>query len=84
MNKQDCYQVEYVNAWEAVVPPASIPSGAEHLVMQTGGNLVVYSASNRPLWNTGTATGKRSYLVVYAPPALIVSLVNGGPVWRWN
>jgi len=64
---------------------ASRTSGAgNRLTMQADGNLVLYSAAGKALWNTRTAVGKPAFLEVYAPPALIVSELNGPTLWRWN
>jgi hypothetical protein len=65
-----------------ILPGQSVPSanGSHQLVMQTDGNLVVYSSDGRALWTSGTA-GRGAAFVAGADGNLAVVNRTGRPVW---
>ena len=55
------------------------------LVMQTDGNLVIYTSGGKPVWASNTAgTGSRNSLVMQDDGNLVVYTSSGKPVWASN
>ena len=52
--------------------------------MQTDGNLVVYSAANQPLFQTGTYNNSGAYLVVQDDGNMVIYAADGRPLWATN
>ncbi len=51
------------------------------LVMQTDGNLVLYSASNTPLWNTETQGNPGAWLALQTDGNLVLYSASNTPLW---
>lgn len=61
-------------------------SGSRHnspdrIVMQTDGNLVVYSKTNQPLWDTGTHGNANARLVMQNDGNLVIRSATNDPLW---
>ena len=72
--------VEYSNGvrWT----PNTGNKGATHLLMQTDGNLVLYTANNTPVWQS-TATGGAAHLIVQTDGNLVTyNNSSGNPNWQ--
>ena len=52
------------------------------LVMQTDGNLVLYSSNGTPLWNAGTNGNNNAYLNLQTDGNLVLYSSNGTPLWN--
>jgi hypothetical protein len=61
----------------------TITAGNYLLAMQTDGNLVVYTQTGRPLWNTGTWGQPGDSLTMQSDGNLVIYNVHGRPIW-WS
>lgn len=68
---------------EALVQGQTYQSGTNQLVFQSDGNLVLYSATRVPLWNTGTY-GVGADRAVMQEDGNFVIYAAGTPVWKTN
>lgn len=59
------------------------PDSRYSLVMQSDGNLVLYSADTAPIWNSGTAGRSGSYAVMQNDGNLVVYSASNSPLW-WS
>jgi hypothetical protein len=55
--------------------------GAIKLVMQTDGNLVIYTAANVPLWHAGTYGNPGAYLIVQTDGNAVIYTAANRPLW---
>ena len=61
------------------------PSGQYTLVMQTDGNLVIYTSGGKPVWASNTnGTGNNNTLVMQTDGNLVIYTSGGKPVWASN
>ena len=51
------------------------------LVMQTDGNLVVYSPSNQPRWHSNTYGNPGAYLAIQDDGNLVIKTFDNRPLW---
>ncbi len=59
------------------------PDGRYTLIMQSNGNLVLYSADNAQIWNSGTAGNLGNYTVMQNDGNLVVYTASNAPIW-WS
>jgi len=59
-------------------------NGQYRLIMQDDGNLVLYDASNRPLWASNTDGKAVEKCIMQEDGNLVLYLYNGQPVWASN
>jgi hypothetical protein len=52
------------------------------LLLQTDGNLVLYDATNRPLWDAGTVNRAGSEVCIENSGNLIIKDLNGNKIWE--
>lgn len=57
------------------------PVSGHRLVMQCDGNLVLYTSSNRPLWQSGTAGHPEAILAAQSDGNIVI-YGNGVPLWH--
>jgi hypothetical protein len=57
---------------------------ANHAIMQTDGNFVVYDATGKAYWATGTWTDPGSYVVLQDDGNFVLYGPNGGALWATN
>jgi hypothetical protein len=60
----------------------SPPPEEFHLIMQGDGNLVVYDADGRPLWNAGTEGHPGAWAVMQTDGNFVVYNTAGQPLWN--
>lgn len=58
------------------------PNGKYRLIMQGDGNLVLYDASNRALWHTGTDGSGANRLAVQGDGNLVLYTASNGVSWQ--
>ncbi len=58
----------------------TLRNGTIRMVLQGDGNLVVYNASGRPVWSSGTRGGNR--LIMQGDGNLVMYSADGKPVWN--
>lgn len=68
-----------VPLWNTVTPGQTTSS----FIMQTDGNLVLYSGTGSPLWVSGTAGNSGAYLAMQDDCNLVVYSASGTPLW-WS
>jgi len=72
--------VEYCNG-AAVFSTATAGFGGDRLVMQSDGNLVVYTSNNVPKWSTGTNGQSVRYLALQDDKNLVLYSTSGTALW---
>ena len=60
-----------------------VTSSGYFLVMQTDGNLVVYTSANKAVWNSGTeGTGSANYVIMQGDGNFVVYTSANKAVWN--
>jgi len=57
------------------------PNHTFRVILQTDGNLVVYNASNQPIWSSGTNGRSVAYLAMQGDSNLVLRGTDGVAVW---